>query len=145
MAERVFFSEISSMFLYIVCSVLLWYGLMLLHLLLIFFCLAPSDFFFLISLSYDSCFSLLYFTSLFHELQNILRPALLFRFLFDCWYVLHFCFYDRYSKLYPLLVDFLNIFLEGPGWILIEPSRLNIFRCILVFLSVGWNLTASGT
>ena len=60
--EQVFFPEISSMFLYNVCSELVRYSSMFLHLLLIYFSLSLHRIFVLISLCNVSYFSLLFFT-----------------------------------------------------------------------------------
>ena len=76
--EQVFFPEISSMFLYIVCSVLPQYISMFLHFTFIHFSLASSQFL-LISLCKVLYFSVLFFTGLLFFFQKYTRSFIFIR------------------------------------------------------------------
>ena len=106
--ELVFFPKISSMFLYIVYSVLPWYRSMFPRLSLIHFSLASSHFFMIFL--FNVHIFLYYFPLLpdFHDFQNIPIHPLLFCLPFNSWDLFHCCVCDCYFELYPLLVHFLS-------------------------------------
>ena len=134
--EHVFFPEILSMLLYIVCSVLLQYSLMFLHLfpLLFGFITFFSDFLMQIFVFLSIIFYLPPFS---HEVQNAFSHSLLFCFPLDSWYLFHCCFCDRYFELCPFFFPLpqtsnlfgiaTHYFFEGCSWILITSGQVWCF------------------
>ena len=136
MYEKIYFPEISSMFLKIVWHVLLWYSSMILPVSLIYFSLASSLFFWFPYAIFRIFSFIFYLPSFIHKVKHILSTHLFF-FLSTLVFVPLLLLWSLLWNLpivdpLPQLLQTLQIcfeqphdtFLEGSGLILIKSSQV---------------------